>query len=102
MAIHIIIIQIIIVYQLVHQILNQKKYDYVDSKLPLQPCLDESAKDKYYYYDNKNKLYDTYNFFEIVNSHKCSYCSGKYVYNNYCVNKCPLDAPYFVKIPNTF
>ena len=79
-----------------------EKYDYVDSKLPLQSCLDESAKDKYYYYDNKNKLYDTYNFFEIVNSHKCSYCSGKYVYNNYCVNKCPLDAPYFVNIPHSF
>ena len=79
-----------------------EKYDYFDSKLPLQPCLDESAKDKYYYYDNKNKLYDTCNFFENVNSHKCSYCSGKYVYNNYCVNKCPLDAPYFVNIPHSF
>ena len=78
---------------------KQETYDYVDSEIPLQPCLDSSALNEYYYNKDEKKLYDKCDIFETINSHKCTYCSrqNNYVYNNYCVNNCPLEAPYFIK-----
>ena len=80
-------------------------FDYVDSQLPLQPCLKSNALNKYYYYsEDEKKLYDTCDVFETMNSHKCSYCSegNEYVYNNNCVSNCPLEAPYFIKKNHNF
>ena len=68
-------------------------YNYVDSKLLYQPCLNDTQKDKYYYYENDYNVYDTCDIFENINTHICSDCNGKFVYKNYCVNKCPLEAP---------
>ena len=76
-------------------------YNYVDSKLLYQPCLNDTQKDKYYYYENDYNVYDTCDIFENINTHICSDCNGKFVYKNYCVNKCPLEAPYYVNVTYT-
>ena len=75
---------------------REELYNYVDSKLLLQPCLKEDEKNKLYYYSGDYNVYDTCDIFKTINSHECSDCNGKFVYKNYCVEKCPLEAPYYV------
>ena len=74
----------------------EEKYNYVDSKLLLQPCLNDTEKNKLYYYSGDYNVYNTCDIFKTIDSHECSDCNGKFVYKNYCVDKCPLEAPYYV------
>ena len=81
-------------------------YDYVNPALPAYPCLTSNQITNLYYYSlSQKKVYSTCDIFDTSSSPIiCSYCNGtnQYVYNNYCVTECPLEAPYYRKISKTF
>ena len=83
-----------------------EKYDYVNPALPAYPCLtSDQITNLYYYTDTQTKVYSTCDIFDTSSSRIiCSYCDGtsQYVYNNYCVTECPLEAPYFREESKTF
>ena len=86
--------------------ISTEKYDYVNPALTASPCLTSSQiTNLYYYTEAPTKIYSTCDIFGTSDSRIiCSYCTdtSQYVYNNYCVTECPLEAPYYRKVSKTF